>query len=264
MIKLHHGDCLEVMKDIPDGSIDMVMTSPPYDNLRSYNGNIEQWNFEKFKSIANELFRIVKKGGVIVWIVADQTKNYTESGTSFKQAIYFKEIGFKIYDTMIWQKPTASAIGSLRRYENIFEYMFVFSKGRPKTVNIIRDKPNKCRGEKVGGAVRGFDGTFRKTSNSKRRVADFGRRSNIWKISTVANYRESTGHPAQYPVQLATDHIISWSNKDDTILDIFMGSGSTGIACLNTGRRFVGIELDKQYFEIAKKRITEKGCASRC
>lgn len=245
------------MQDIKENSIDLVMTSPPYDNLRSYNGNIEQWSFEKFKSIANELYRIVKNGGVIVWIVADQTKNYTESGTSFKQALYFKDIGFKLYDTMIWQKPSASSIGSLRRYENVFEYMFVFSKGRPKTVNLIRDKPNKCKGDKSGGAVRDFDGTIKKANKPRKRIAEYGRRGNIWKIATVASYHESTGHPAQYPVQLATDHIISWSNENDTVLDVFMGSGSTGVACLNTGRKFIGIELDKEYFNIAEKRINK-------
>ena len=132
-IDLHNGDCLELMKDIPDGSVDLTVTSPPYDNLRTYNGNIEQWSFEKFQAIAKELYRVTKQGGVVVWIVADATIKGSETGTSFKQALFFKECGFNLHDTMIWNKGGFTAVGSLAtRYGSVFEYMFVFSKGKLK------------------------------------------------------------------------------------------------------------------------------------
>ena len=148
MIDLRQGDCLEVMKDIPDNSVDLTITSPPYDDLRSYNGALN-WNFEIFKKIAEELFRITKDGGIIVWIVGDKTIKGSETGTSFKQALYFKEIGFNLHDTMIWEKQTFTDTGSLKtRYGNVFEYMFILSKGKPKTFNPIIDRINKTNGRK--------------------------------------------------------------------------------------------------------------------
>ena len=143
IVDLRQGDCLELMKSLADGSVDLTVTSPPYDNLRTYNGNIDQWCFEKFKQIADELFRITKPGGVAVWIVADATIDGSETGSSFKQALYFKECGFNIHDTMIWSKPSFTAVGTLKtRYASTFEYMFVFSKGRPKAFNPITYEPN--------------------------------------------------------------------------------------------------------------------------
>ena len=154
MIDLRQGDCLDVMKTIPDGSVDLVVTSPPYDNLRTYNGNIEQWNFEKFKDIAKELYRIIKKGGVVIWVVGDATIKGSETGTSFKQALYFKDLGFNLHDTMIYEKNTSTfpARKTGIRYTQIFEYMFIFSKGKPKTVNLICDKKNKWGGVTTWGA----------------------------------------------------------------------------------------------------------------
>ena len=255
MVKLYNGDCLEIMKNILDGSIDLTVTSPPYDNLRTYNGNVEHWSFEKFKAIAKELYRVTKQGGVVVWIVADATIKGSETGTSFKQALYFKEIGFNLHDTMIWNKQNCSSIGSMNRYENIFEYMFILSKGKPKTANIITDKPNKRAGELQHGSIRQKDGTVRKTSQyGKRAIAEFGRRPNVWNVFPAKSPKERL-HPAPFPEQLSQDHIVSWSNEGDTVLDCFMGSGTTGVAALNTNRRFIGIELDETYFNIAKERI---------
>ena len=256
-IELWHGDCLELMKDIPDGSVDLTVTSPPYDNLRTYNGNIKQWNFEKFKEIAKELYRATADGGVVVWIVADATINGSETGTSFRQALWFMDCGFNLHDTMIWEKQTFTATGSLAvRYAPVFEYMFVFSKGKPKTFNPIKDKPNKCGGKKVkAGRIRTSNG-FKMMSKDVT-IAQFGQRHNVWKISPCKSSKERTGHPAPFPEQLANDHIISWSNEGDTILDPFMGSGTTGKMAVLNNRNFIGIELDEGYFYIAKKRIEE-------
>lgn len=253
MIKLYNEDCLDRLRQLPDEYIDLTVTSPPYDNLRTYNDNIEQWNFEKFQNIARELYRVTKKGGVIVWIVNDSTINGSETGTSFKQALFFKECGFNLHDTMIWQKP--SPFQHKNRYIQDFEYMFVFSKGVRKHCNLIRDRKNKWGGTKVHGTERQRSGETRSLSETQKSkyIKEYGARFNIWDIPPDKNNK--TGHPAVFPIQLAQDHIISWSNEGDTVLDPFMGSGTTGIACTNTNRHFIGIELDETYFEIAKSRI---------
>jgi site-specific DNA-methyltransferase (adenine-specific) len=256
-IQLYNGDCLELMKNIPDGSVDLTVTSPPYDNLRTYNGNIDQWNFDKFKEIAKELYRVTADGGVVVWIVADATIKGSETGTSFKQALYFKERGFNLHDTMIWEKPTFTATGALKtRYAQVFEYMFILSKGKIKTFNPIKDRKNATVGSSFSGSVRQSDGTLKPICNKGKKVGEYGQRFNVWKNNTVGG-NERRGHPAPFPEQLAKDHIISWSNEGDTILDCFMGSGTTGKMAILNNRNFIGIELDKGYFEIAEKRINE-------
>ena len=163
---LWHGDCLELMKNIPDGSVDLTVTSPPYDNLRTYSGNITQWNFEKFKDIAKELYRVTANGGVVVWIVGDATINGSETGTSFKQALFFKEIGFNLHDTMIYEKPPRGAVGNNRGYWQSFEYMFVFSKGKPRTINLIKDRKNSEARSGDKGTKRLQDGTLKRISRS--------------------------------------------------------------------------------------------------
>jgi site-specific DNA-methyltransferase (adenine-specific) len=253
MIDLRCGDCLEIMKTIPDCSIDLTVTSPPYDNLRTYNGNIEQWCFEKFQNIARELYRVTKEGGAIVWIVNDATSEGSETGTSFKQALYFKECGFCLHDTMIWQK--ISPFQHKNRYIQSFEYMFIFSKGARKHANLIRDRKNKWGGTQIHGTERQRSGETKNLSDTQKSkcVKEYGARFNIWDIPPDKNNK--TGHPAVFPVQLAIDHIRTWSNEGDTILDPFMGSGTTGVACVTTYRNFIGIELDETYFQTAQDRI---------
>lgn len=242
------GDCLTLMKSLPDESIDLIVTSPPYDNLRTYNG----YSFE-FEGIARELFRITKQGGVVVWVVNDAVVKGSETGSSFRQALYFKEIGFNLHDTMIWAKDTLSFPCSTR-YGNAFEYMFVFSKGKPKTVNKICDRKNKWCGTKIHGTSRSSDGeTFRKSNHNKTTVSEYGERFNVWNIPTEKNNK--TGHPAVFPISIARDHIISWSNPNDVVLDPFMGSGTTAIASLRENRRFIGFEISEEYFEKAYQRI---------
>lgn len=255
MIDLRQGDCLELLKNIPDNTIDLTVTSPPYDNLRAYNDNIDQWCFEKFQKIARELYRATKEGGVVVWIVNDATMDGSETGSSFQQALFFKECGFCLHDTMIWQK--ISPFQHKNRYIQSFEYMFVFSKGARKHANLIRDRKNKWGGTPVHGTARQRNGETKPYSDAQKSksIKEYGARLNIWDIAPDKNNK--TGHPAVFPVQLAQDHILTWSNAGDTVLDCFMGSGTTGVACINTGRRFIGIELDEQYFGIATERINK-------
>ena len=243
-----NGNCLDLLKELPDECIDLTVTSPPYDDLRTYKGYT--WEFEK---IASELFRVTKIGGVVVWIVSDATIQGSETGTSFKQALYFKGIGFNLHDTMIWYKDTFSFPDNTR-YGNSFEYMFIFSKGIPKSINKICDRKNKWSGTKVHGTSRNVDGTtFRKSNDNKTEVKEFGERFNVWNIPSEK--RNKSGHPAVFPKKLAQDHILSWSNKGDIVLDPFMGSGTTAIASIETKRHFIGFEISEEYCEIAKKRI---------
>lgn len=256
-IQLYNGDCLELMKNIPDSSVDLTVTSPPYDNLRTYNGNITQWSFDKFKGIAKELYRITKDGGVIVWVVNDATINGSETGTSFRQALFFKECGFNIHDTMIWNKGCFTAVGTLKtRHASVFDYMFVFTKGKPNAFNPIKDRKNIHTGKKKHGTIRQRDGSLKPVSSCGKTYAEYGIRFNVWNMPPEQSNLKRC-HPAQFPERIAHDHIISWCNPGDIVLDPFMGSGTTGVACVNTGRNFIGFELDEGYFNIAKERIEQ-------
>ena len=252
---LLNGDCLDIMKTIPDNSVDLTVTSPPYDNLRTYNGNIDQWNFDKFKEIAKELYRVTADCGVVVWIVADATIKGSETGTSFRQALHFMDCGFNLHDTMIWEKTGNGCLGSQNAYGQNFEYMFVFSKRNIHTHNLIKDRENKIKSGKVKVNAGLVDG---KGSSRTIELKPFGKRTNIWRI----NQQQKSEHPAPFPEQLAKDHIISWSNEGDTVLDCFMGSGTTGKMAVLNNRKFIGIELDNGYFNIAKERI-EKSIRER-
>lgn len=254
-INLYNNNCEEVLKKMEDNTIDLVVTSPPYDNLREY-GKSSTWNFDIFRSIAKELCRVIKSGGVIVWVVGDQTVKGSETGTSFKQALYFKELGLNLHDTMIYAKNNPIPQNH-NRYEQCFEYMFVFSKGKPNTFNPLKEDTknsgkvfnwgnrksvldkNQCRRD------RGEDNLVCKDKKIKK---------NIFYYSIGGG---KTGHPAVFPLQLATDHILSWSNENDIVLDPFMGSGTTGVACIQTKRRFIGIEINKEYFDLSTNRLKE-------
>lgn len=252
-MQLLHGDCLERMTEIPDGSIDLVVTSPPYDNLRTYNDTLNDWTEQKWKAIQIQLTRILKQGGVIVWVVADATVNGSETLTSMRQAIHFKDVcGLRVHDTMIWAKPNFSAVGALvSRYAPTWEYMFVLSKGAPKTFNPLKDRPCKTAGKAKAGTIRQRDGSTKRMSNEGWVQPAFGQRYNVWNMAG----QSIDGHPAPFPIALACDHILSWSNEGDVVLDPFMGSGTTGVACVNTRRKFIGIEREAEYMEIAKSRI---------
>lgn len=251
-VTLYLGDCLDILPTLAAGSVDLTVTSPPYDNLRSYNGYV----FD-FKEIAKELYRLTKPGGVIVWVVGDATIDGSETGTSFRQALYFRdELGLNL-ETMIYKVPGTGAKGSNYYYWQSFEYMFVLSKGFPKTSNRLADKRNKRFGSiSTSGAKQNSVGT-RLHPNGGTVVKEFGIRDNVWEILAGNNGDDQTMHPAPFPEALARDHILTWSNPGDTILDPMMGSGTTGKMAVNYERHFIGIEISNEYFEIAKRRIAE-------
>lgn len=243
---LYEENCLDTMARMKSESVDLVVTSPPYDDLKSYNG----YSFD-FESVANELFRVLKLGGVVVWVVGDSTKKGTESGTSFRQALYFKEIGFNLHDTMIWHKNNVFNFGSNACYRQSFEYMFVFSKGKPKAGKLIKDVPTVLAGQEVKGARKHADGSRDKVPGFT--VGEFKKRDNVWNMATTSG--SSLGHPATFPLQLAMDHIESWSNEGDIVYDPFMGSGTTGLAATKLNRNWLGSEISHEYANIANQRI---------
>lgn len=257
-VELIQGDCKLSLSEIPNNFIDLTVTSPPYDNLRTYNGNNALWSEHVWRDVIAELYRVTAEGGVVVWVVADATIKGSETGTSFRQALHAMECGFRLHDTMIWNKGGFSAVGALKtRYAPVFEYMFVFSKGKPKVFNPIKDRLNKHAGTKIHGNVRQKDGSVKPMTGDKQKViASHGQRFNVWEASGQMS-RKDTRHPAQFPEHIARDHIISWSNEGDTVLDPFMGSGTTGKMALQLGRNFIGIELDADYFSIAEDRIRQ-------
>ena len=235
------------MKGIADKSIDMVLTSPPYDNLRDYKGYI--FNFE---GIAKELYRVVKDGGIVVWIVGDSTIKGSETGTSFRQALFFKDIGFNIHDTMIYQK-NSYPFPPINRYYQQFEYMFVFSKGTPKTANMLKCESGN---NKRKSTQRHKDGTTKSfiSEGKKERIMD-----NVWLEDTgymrTTKDKEAYKHPAMFPESLGEKHILSWSNEGDIILDPMAGSGTTLKMAKKNNRNFIGIEIAKEYIDIIKKRL---------
>ena len=250
MIELNNIYCMdnvEGMRMLRDESIDLRVTSPPYDNLRKYNG----YCFD-FENVAKELYRVTKQGGVVVWVVGDATIDGSETGTSFRQSLYFIECGFNLHDTMIWQKANPMPQVKTSRYNQVFEYMFVFSKGSPKTFNPILVEC-KCGGNGYNSTCKNMDGESGRTKKSfvinKTKYDD-----NIWRIAIAQN---KTGHPAVFPEEIAVRHIKSWSNDGDVVLDCFMGSGTTAKVARALGRKYIGFEISKEYCDLANKRLQD-------
>ena len=259
MIKIYNEDCLKTMARIPENYIDLTVTSPPYDKLRTYNNEL-QWNETIWKAIIKDLFRVTKKGGVVVWVVNDATIKGSETGTSFKQALWAVKCGFNLHDTMIYAKKNYVPL-THNRYEQTFEFMFVFTKGKPKTFNPIL-KPNKYAGDNClrdGDWASGKDRSAMRQRNGKKKTKAFGIKGNIWMYGTGGNKttkdKIAFQHPAVFPEQLSNDHIISWSNENDLVYDPFAGSGTTGKMAKLLKRNFIGSEISKKYCEIAEKRL---------
>ena len=254
-------DCLLTMRRMPDNFVDLVLTSPPYDHLRSYNGN----NKFEFEKIAVELTRITKNGGVIVWIVGDGMYKGSETGTSFKQALFFKEYcGLRLHDTMIFEKNTTTypAKPDGIRYTQCFEYMYVFSKGgKPKTVNLIADKENRWKGTTNFGQKTDRDEFDILVPVKKfKPIPEYSPRTNIWRYVTGNGYSTEDKfahlHPAIFPEQLASDHILTWTNEGDIVYDNFAGSGTVLKMAKQLNRKYIGSEIVKEYFDLIVKRLS--------
>ena len=236
-----------------DEFIDLVVTSPPYDKMREYEG----YRLEEFEHIAIDLYRVIKVGGVVVWVIGDQTIKGNETGTSFRQALYFKEIGFNLFDTMIYLKPPRGAVGNNKTYWQSFEYMFVFSKEQPKTINLIKDRKNKEARKADTGTKRLPDGSLLKLN--REGYSEYGRRTNVWEYNIGNGHSASDKiahkHPAIFPEKLAEDHILTWSNEGDLVYDPFLGSGTVALMAELNGRNYLGSEINANYCEIARERL---------
>lgn len=249
---------LDTMAKMPSEFVDLIITSPPYDSLRSYNGY--EFNLEK---MLPQLFRVLKSGGIIVWVVNDQVKNGSETGTSFRQALSFLDAGFNLHDTMIYEKNSTTYPASRKgnRYTQIFEYMFVFSKGKPKTVNLICDKKNKWSGHTNWGKnTKRLKGNSLVEVSNIKPVPDFSPRNNIWKYSNgggqASKDKIAYKHPAIFPEELVADHIQSWSNEGDLVYDPFMGSGTVAKMSIIMKRDWIGSEISEEYVNITNERIS--------
>jgi DNA modification methylase len=262
-VSLHLGDCEDVLRRLGHECVDLTVTSPPYDDLRNY-GNQKDKTGELFEGVFAQLFRVTKKGGVVVWVVGDATHNGSETGTSFRQALQAKKMGFKLHDTMVFLKENPPPTGGANRYYQAFEYMFVFAKERVAVFNPILRKKRDAWGEKRKRKRR--PNTRDKDGNVVRQsgyfeLKDNVKRSNVWayKVSggTTASEKYVHKHPAIFPERLARDHVLSWTNEGGVVLDPYMGSGTTGKMAVLCERRFIGIELNEEYFQIAQRRIKE-------
>ena len=256
--KTYNESCLDTMAKMPEGFIDLTVTSPPYDNLRSYNDDIDKsWGDHVWKPIIESLYRVTKEGGVVVWVVGDATINGSETGTSFKQALYAMECGFRLHDTMIYQKINYPPLyPSVKRYDSVFEYMFIWTKNTPKTFNPIKDvaKAESSKGRlqyKISYTQR--DGSTTTNHTNKDNGSDVKKRTGIWPMPN--GHIRGLEHPAVFPETLANDHILSWSNEGDLVYDPFMGSGTVAKMSIINRRNWIGSEISEDYCEIIKKRI---------
>ena len=249
---IFNGNCVDVMNIFSDNSVDLVVTSPPYDNLRTYKG----YTFP-FDEIVKQLYRIVKVGGVVVWVVSDATINGSETGTSFKQALKFMELGFNLHDTMIFQKTNPVPQIYRKRYTNVFEYMFVFSKGAVSIHNGIKIPCLHAGLELKGTTYKNYSRGEQSRGKMANPVKSEKLKGNIWEYVVGKNAvdQEAKKHPAPFPYQLALDHILSWTNPGDLVLDPMCGSGTTCVAALDAKRDYIGIDISQEYCELAKKRV---------
>jgi len=250
--KIIEGNCVDIMKMMETGTIDLTVTSPPYDDLRNYKGYVFP-----FEEIAKELFRVTKTGGVVVWVVADATIDASETGTSFKHALYFKELGFNLHDTMIFRKKNPIPQIYRKRYSNEFEFMFVFSKGVVKTHNPILVDCMHAGLELNGTTYKNYSKNEQKREKLAKPVKDKKIKGNIWEyvVGKREEDQEAKGHPAPFPCQLVRDHINSWTNVGDVVFDPMCGSGTTPRVAYEQGRKYIGIDISHEYCEIARRRV---------
>lgn len=246
------GNCVDVMKAFDDDFIDLTVTSPPYDDLRNYKGFVFP-----FEDIAKELYRVTKEGGVVVWVVNDATINGNETGTSFKQALYFQQVGFNLHDTMIFRKRNPIPQIYRKRYNNEFEYMFVFSKGVVKTHNPIMVDCMHAGLELNGTTYKNYSKNEQTREKLAKPVKDKKIKGNIWEyvVGKRQEDQEAKGHPAPFPCELVRDHIKSWTNQGDVVFDPMSGSGTTARVAVEMGRNYIGVDISHEYCELARERI---------
>ncbi|HXT83080.1 MAG TPA: site-specific DNA-methyltransferase [Verrucomicrobiae bacterium] len=249
---LYVAECVEFMKKMKPESVDLTVTSPPYDNLRDYKG----YTFD-FENIAKGLYKITKDGGIVVWVVGDKV-NGGFSLTSFRQGLFFQNIGFQMHDVMIFKKKNTPFMRS-NAYTNCFEFMFVLSKGKPKTFNPLKDKTARS-GYEMLPFNKKSDGINKKILGELKKEKT---KTNIWDYAVglhgTTSDRIAFKHPAVFPEKLAEDHILSWSNEGDLVFDPMCGSGTTCKMAKIHNRKYIGVDISEEYYKIAQKRISAVG-----
>jgi len=255
------GNNVEVLNKFRDECIDLTVTSPPYDLIRKYKGAVMDTGHNgysfPFEPLADQLYRVTKQGGVVVWVVNDGTdKDGSETGNSFRQALYFKSLGFNIHDTMFYEKNGPNHPDTNRYYQTV-EYMFVLSKGKPKTIRLINDRANKWVGNWGTKTIR--DGEDKLKAQKKYENSFHGVRFHLWRYFTGKGYSTKDEiafeHPAIFPEELARDHILSWSNVGDVVLDPFIGSGTTAKMAMIHRRHYIGIDINREYVDLTRRRL---------
>lgn len=246
--QIYTRNCVSFMKKMPKNFVDLTVTSPPYDDLRDYEG----YSFD-FEDIATELYRVTKEGGVVVWVVGDRI-NGGHSLSSFRQALFFQKIGFYVHDVMIYKKKNTPFMRS-NAYTNCFEYMFVLSKGKPKTFNPLKVPTVRSGVEKMP-YNKGSDGVNKKAYGKLNKTKT---KTNVWEYAVgyggTTTDKIAFEHPAVFPEKLVQDHILSWSNEEDVVFDPMCGSGTTCKMALLNNRKYIGVDISKEYTKIARKRI---------
>ena len=262
-VELVNGDCAAVLPELPPA--DLILTSPPYDNLREYGGYNDAFDFD---AVAAACVANLAPGGVLVWVVGDQTLDGDVTGTSFTHALGFKALGLKLHQPLIFYKWSLAAM-TPDAYFRTHKYMFVFSKGKPKTANLLNDKPNSRANQRdfKRGAGRNGDDVSQLRHDGYRTVPEHSRRGSVWRydptLMTRCNmpgdlpYGELNAHPARFPPQLARDHILRWTNPGDLVIDPMVGSGTTLRAAADLGRRAIGIEINPEYCELIRRRMAQ-------
>jgi len=249
------GDSTQVMQNIESLTIDLILTSPPYDNLRSYHG----YNFS-FEEMANQIVRVLKDGAILVWVVGDATIKGTETGTSFKQALHFMSLGLNLHDTMIFRKRNPIPQIYRKRYNSEFEYMFVFSKGVVAKHNPIMVDCLHAGLKLSNTTYKNYSKTEQKRTKLANPVKNQKIKGNIWEYVVGKNLedQDAKGHPAPFPCQLARDHILSWTDEGDVVLDPMAGSGTTCKVAKELNRNYIGIDVSHEYCELARQRTALK------
>ena len=244
------GDCVEGMRSLPPDLVPCTVASPPYGALRHYHGN-HQFDFE---AAAAELWRITRPGGVVCWVVREEVVDGSESGEASEQRLFFRDLGFRLHQTIVMERYGSRA-RSPGRYGESLEYAFILAKGKPATVRLLRDRRNKTAGKLVTATHRYPDGSYRV---QRYEVDEWGYRKAVWYFAQgmhVATDPVARLHQAPMPEAMAEDLILSYSREGDLIFDPFAGVATTAKMALLNHRNYFGYEINAIYHARGEERL---------
>jgi site-specific DNA-methyltransferase (adenine-specific) len=251
--KVYQQDCIVGMRKIPDGAIDLVVTSPPYDNLRDYNGYSVDLN-----ETGKNIYRILKDGGVAVMVIQDQTKNFGKSLTSFRTIVdWCDNVGFKLFECVIYRKNGTEGAWWKNRFRVDHEYMPIFLKGeKPQYFNKDSLKVKSKHGGKImtGFANRKTNGETGKSIT--KAINEMKCRGTVWDYLMAGDKDPvKRKHPAPFPDKIPFDFINCFCPPNGIVLDPFVGSGSTVVGAKKLNRSFIGFDISEEYCNLTRKRL---------